>query len=892
LLGAPIAHLPEDAGQGLRYRDWVAGAYLRRMAESTDVGTRESVIAALRSVAASDHPDIRQTGIAILAALPAEESAPLADLAVAWINRGGGAGYLLEPDKLVKKLAAAGESAAAMHVARELLRLWDNDGQLASHHSQHMYEHHLPELTATLTAACGIDALRLVVDLLRHAVTISDRARYGYLSTRSIAESGGPPNDIFEALVNAVRQSAELLMTSQGATTSQIVGILARDSERMFIRLCLYFLARNPSSARKLASEYLMNENLIGETWCRAEYDALAIAWFPSLTPRRQAKILAFVDAMPVKYYSSWRPRFEAFSKRAPTPEDDQVYSTGIIAEILWGWRSVLPPDRRETIERSGDPRPSYVPTTIQDESPLKPTDFTKAPVADIIAFLKDWQPGAEPYRQTVTALAQGLHSAAFANPTRYSADAHQFVCLKPVYIRQLLDALQYGAGNQNEVDWSSILRLIKYVFIKDGEVIDPSRLADGDDQTWDWAIKAACKMLLVGLRLGPTGIPRNHADVVRSLILTTLNFEPRVIDAKDFEDRFKTDSFYAAQDTSRGIAAELCLLLTWWMHIDADVVSRPRDAIAADPPIARALDRQLADRTTTGSIPRAVVARYLQLTYYTDHNWLRSHMVALFPANDDALRDAAWRSHLMHDRGPVRELMPDLEACYIEEIDRLSVPTTSPNDNDRNVRQRRFASYVMVLVLEGAATEGMLERFISRAPGSIRRAAMWYVGGEISKPLSAVPEDARQRGIAYWERRLAAATAASDRSQHREELGAISHWCFLGVVDELWLCDQLIAMARIGLAPSDPHGITEWLQKVAAQHVDPAVEVLLGLIRTASVESWAYVAGQGAIRFILTEGRDKGTPETINRVSEAVNHLASLGEASYLDLDPPTPTS
>lgn len=265
--------------------------------------------------------------------------------------------------------------------------------------------------------------------------------------------------------------------------------------------------------------------------------------------------------------------------------------------------------------------------------------------------------------------------------------------------------------------------------------------------------------------------------------------------------------------------------------------------------------------------------------------------MAALFPANDDALRDAAWRSHLMNDRGPVRELMPDLEACYIEEIDRLSIPATSPNDNDRNVRQRRFASYVMVLVLEGAATEGMLERFMSHAPGSIRRAAMWYVGGEISKPLSAVPEDARQRGIAYWELRLAAATAAFDRTQYREELGAISHWCFLGVIDELWLCDQLIAIARIGLAPSDWHGITEWLQKVAAQHVNRAVEVLLGLIRTAGVEPWVYMAGQGAIRFVLTEGRDKGTPETINRVSEAVNHLASLGEASYLDLDPPTPS-
>ena len=691
--------------------------------------------------------------------------------------------------------------------------------------------------------------------------------------------------------MSAVRQSAELLLTNQLATTSQIVCILARGPERMFIRLCLYFLAQNPSSARKLASDYLMNESLIGETWCRVEYDALAIAWFPFLTPKRQTKLLAFVDTMPAKYYASWRPRFEAYSKRAPTPEDDQAYRTGLVAEVLWGWRSVLPPDRREAIERSGDPHPSYIPTTIEDESPLKVSDFKTAPVTEIIAFLQDWKPGPEPHRQTVTALAQGLQTAAFADPKRYSADAHQFVCLKPVYIRQLLDGLQYGASNRNEVNWDNILRLITYVFTKEGEAIEPRTLYDGDDQSWDWAIKAASKMLVVGLRLGSEGIPRAHIDKVRSLILTALAFPPKAIEIEGFENRFEGQPFFTAQDTSRGTATELCILFPWWMHLDVEAASRPRDPITAEPAIAQALANHLADRTTTGRIPRAIIARYLQLTHYTDRNWLTSQMAALFPGDDAALRDSAWRSHLMNDNGPVRGLMSDLEGCYLEEIDRLSVTTNSTSDHDRNVRQRRFASYVMVLVLEGAATEQMLERFMARAPGSIRRAAIWYVGGEISKPLSAVPETARQLGIAYWDRRLAAAIAASDRSQYREELGAISHWCFLDVVDELWLCDQLIAMARIGLAPSDWHGITEWLQKVAARHVDRAVEVLLGLIRTAGVEPWVYMAGQGAIRFILTEGRDRGTPETLDRVSEAVNHLASLGEGSYLDLDPPTPS-
>jgi hypothetical protein len=887
LLGEPLDPVPESSKVSWNYREWPAGKYLLRMASSTDSTTRKGVVDALRAVSGSDHPDIRQNGIAILAALPTEESAPLTDMAVAWISRAGGASYLLAPDTLVKNLAEAKQTSAALRLARELLRLWDDNGRIATHHSEHMYEHHLPSLIEALTVACGIDALYLVVDLLRQAVSISSNGRYSYLSTRPIVESGLPPNDIFEALVNAVRRSAELLIEGKAASTSDVVGILANQAERIFVRLCLFFLSQDPCSAQELASSYLLNKELIPETGSRIEYDALARAWFPSLPPGDQSAILSFVDTLPNKYYAGWRNRFEGHYNRPPNAEDEQAYRIGVVTEVLWGWRAVLPRDRREAIEKSGDPHEWHMPTTIQDESPIKASDFSSAPVAEIIAFLKDWQPADEPHRQTVTALAQALQSAAFADSRRYSADADEFVSLKPVYIRHLLDGLQYGASNRNDVYWDKILILIAFVFTKDGEAIDTSVLSDGDDQTWDWAIKAASKLLVRGLRLGLTGIPREHAEIVRSLVMTTLTLRSKTADADDFEERFERHPYFTAQDTSRGIATEVCILLVWWMQVDVPAATRERAATVTQPEIVRALETQMADHTMTGRITRAVLGRYLRLQYYNDANWLKARMAAVFPADNDALREAAWRSHLMNDQGPIGELMSELEVCYLKEIERLSSPFGAADD-DRNIRERRFASYVMVLVLEGKAPDKLIQQFLAHAPGTVRRSAMWFVGDEVSKPISVVPEDARQRGVSYWERRLAAAIADSDRSHYREELGAISRWCFHGVVDELWLCNQLLAMNRIGLGPSDWHNIADWLQKIATRHVDQAVEILLGLIRNSAVERWAYMAGQGPIRFVLTEGRDKGTLETIERVSEAVNHLASLGETSFLDLDPP----
>jgi hypothetical protein len=93
------------------------------MAASDDAVTRKGVADALRSVASSLHPDIHENGLEILAALPAEESAPLSDLAVGWLSRENRSFFLQAPEKLLKKLAEAGQKSAALIVAQSLLQI-------------------------------------------------------------------------------------------------------------------------------------------------------------------------------------------------------------------------------------------------------------------------------------------------------------------------------------------------------------------------------------------------------------------------------------------------------------------------------------------------------------------------------------------------------------------------------------------------------------------------------------------------------------------------------------------------------------------------------------------------------------------------------------------------
>jgi len=697
-----------------------------------------------------------------------------------------------------------------------------------------------------------------------------------------------PPFDVCDVLITAVRQAAEELVKSGAVPMNEVVGMLACKEQRIFVRLALHILALAPASAPDLATSYLLNEALITQEWCNPEYAALATAWFPSLPPASQAIILRAVDAIPGEHLDWWRARFEEEHHAAPGPEDVEKFTLNCTRDLLWRWRSVIPPDRREAVERAGDPDAWRMPIEAPDESPLTLSALSTRPIAEVIEFLKKWQPTKEPSRHTISALAQEIRAAATSQPDAYSAAADQFAVLRPVYIRRLLEGLQQAASNQKRVDWESILKLIEFTYGKAADAIDPAAISDGDDPKWEWACKAASELLMTGLRLGAAGIGIENRETVRSLVTATWALVPPAVELDDFEEKYERYPYFTAQQTFRGIATELCVLLIRWANAKSGHTDRGSlTAISDDPEIARALKDQLSDRSAAGRIPRSIMGRYLRILHYNDAAWTRSHITALLPIDDRELRQAAWRSHLMNDGGPISAISPELADCYAEEVGRLS---SNSQEVERDFRQHRLAEYMMVLVLWNAAPQSLLDQFLERAPADLRRRAMSFMGKQVSLPLDELPEHMRKRGLAFWESRLAAAKAASNPADYGWELGVIDHWCFLGALDDAWLSDQLLGMIAIGLVPRDGYHTVQWLKKLTVSHVDRAVEILFGLIQHAETNRWIYMTNHEPIRFILSEGRERGTPETIIRVSRTVSYLASLGEPGYLDLDAPGP--
>ncbi len=335
------------------------------------------------------------------------------------------------PEKLLKKLAEAKQKDAALSVARALLQVWNHNGEIVSLYGHHMYEHHLPSVVVPLTRACGENALRLFVELLQQAAIITGRDKYGYHSSHPIADDEQARHDIHDALLTAVRRSAETIVEASPDQMRRVIGILSGETSKIFIRVALHVLARNPSTAPELADAYLLNPELIEASWCQAEYASLALAWFPSLAPDEQQALLAVVDSIPEKYRASWRARFEEQTKTPPTAENERVFDAVAVRDAVWKWRAVLPPERQEALNKItselGDPDAWMHRMFPEEVSPLTGADFSSRQIPDIVAFLKTWHPDAGPQRQTVTALSQELRVAVGNDPKVYAANADQF---------------------------------------------------------------------------------------------------------------------------------------------------------------------------------------------------------------------------------------------------------------------------------------------------------------------------------------------------------------------------------------------------------------------------------------------------------------------------------
>jgi hypothetical protein len=144
-----------------RLREWPIGHYLLNLAKGSDASAHQDVSVAIRRIAYSTHPDVRQRGLEIIAALPPGVAASLIDVATGWLDANELPFYQAALESLIKRLAAGGYPAKAISLAEVVFQVFDHKGGLASLYPHGMYEHDLHEVAKVLMVADGLSTLRL-----------------------------------------------------------------------------------------------------------------------------------------------------------------------------------------------------------------------------------------------------------------------------------------------------------------------------------------------------------------------------------------------------------------------------------------------------------------------------------------------------------------------------------------------------------------------------------------------------------------------------------------------------------------------------------------------------------------------------------------------------------
>jgi hypothetical protein len=877
----------EQISSALRLWAWPVGRYLVRMAASDNATTREIVNRALRALKASMHPDVQRLGLEIIAALPADEAATLADLVSGWLIPET-AHAQASSHAIIKRLATAGHVDAALRVTGAVFQVFESGGEPTAFFEPAMYEHYMNGAVNELAKAGPLLALPQFCDLLLHASRSDRRLRsvgeedYSYY-VGSLTPGQLDGGDVLATVIRAIVRLAVAAVAADASSVRAVMDVLAKYSPKIFCRIELHVLAKAPAEAPDRAEQFLSDTALIAATWCREEYGELARAWFPCLPDERRQGILAFIDAIPEQYLESYRARFEEYHKRKPEADDDRQYRETTFRDIVWEWREVLPSDRRvaldRTIQELGERDSS--PWRLFDTEPpsLSRASMQSQPVEETVAYLEAWRPDPGLQTHTAAGLAGELREAAFAKPEPFSAGAAKFAGLRPVFIRHLLNGLRMATANGAKIEWAPCLELLAGIVDRARMVPGEPLSFPGDDPDWSWTVQSAIGWLASALARGADGVTFVQAPLVQALVLALYHRTAALPAPTEAQRGDRKYPYVAAIQTARGAAVDLCVLLVFWQSKDpSSVIGRaPREAFEHSPELRSILEGELADRSAAGWLPRAVLGRYVTWLFHFGETWLREQISNLFPADDIDLVAAAWLGHLRNDQEPVGDLIDCFHPYYAAHIAVLGRDDAPPGYEDAG---NRLVEFLMILYLVAKLPNDLLRQFWVTAPAPLRRHAMWFMGRHMVST-----NGYRERAMGYWQERLQAATQASDPEPYQRELGTLGQF-FLWDVDALWLTDQLLLMLNAGFAPNDAYGVIDNLAKLVPEHIEKVIEVTNLLVRQPKVEAWIFAAQDQSLRAILVAGKASAAPRTAATVKEIVSYLASGGNPSFLDLD------
>jgi hypothetical protein len=863
----PSPLIDDDAGT-VQFPPWPPSQFLARMASETP----DAVVAAARSIAATDNIRVNHDLVEIAAALPAESSAELVPQVVAALGSRYGIMIPQRVGKLAGHLCSGGQLGPALDLAAAMLKaLSTGYRRTASVHGS-AYSAVLRDHMPALVVAAGLPVLSLLCEALDEVIR-KDPLR----SDGDPAEDGSPiwrPNigsarnradaDLRHSLVDAVRDAASSLVDSGVANVTDVVLELESHPRVIFRRIALRLLSLYPARTPDLVAERLTDAAISTDWRLASEYLLLARAGAAGLGRAHLRRLLTLIDGGPSPARSAETQAGDEDS--APwTRERIARWQRNRLASI----HHVLPPEwdaRYQALVTELGPPPD--PNAPQPEtfafwvnSPVTAGDLAAMPTSALVAFLKTGQfPGRNGQDISPESVRGVLSSAIQADAEHRSADAASFIGLHPEYIGAVINGLWQAATKGSSLGWDGIITLAAWINQQASE-----ELADCTHtgfRTWREPRTDMLRLLIAGLNLDPSPLSAQNAAGIWAIIDDCCH-DPDPTAEREAGPVAVPDSPFMSLALTAVRAQAIYAVISYGLW-------QRRHAPEADLTGLQAiLSRHLDSGTEHSLAVRSIYGQLFSQIVWMDEHWAARHVDAIFPKEpaEEALLTTAWNAYLTGGL-PTEAAWPLLASTYSMMTD--SMDLAAP-ERGENVQATQLGKHLLARFWAGRldldSHDGLLRRFYNRIAPQTAAQLMWWISVEFStleEPDSAFTS----RMTSFWEYRVTAVKGEADA----DELTAFGYWFASGHFNTEWSLQQLLTVLSLAGHIETEDTVLARLADLTAGHTQACLAILERWVSVTS-DSWRLPQQLGHIRQILTTGL-AGNPTAVSTSKKIISLL------------------
>ena len=844
--------------------------------------------------------------------MPPDIAAQLVDKAKGWASPSS-----LDPllaDKLgalITHLAQSGQPKEALSLAGTLLevlpdptvkdKLVDGDvleefftpspkpkAKLDPWHYEELLKKHGPRLIR----AGGMETLKLLCDLLDKALCFSQRRKedkpddYSRVWRPAVEEhSHNIKGDLKDALVDSIRNAAELLVREELAPLPEGIEQLESRVWPIFHRIALHLLGRFPEKAPGLVVNHLMDRSHFSSpNNLMHEYALLLREHFKTLTPDQQRAILNWIDQGPdLSWMGSGVPAKEVEQRK----KSWQLRRLTWIKDDLtrkWKKRYEILVDELGALENPEFPVGMST-GWIRPISPKTPDELQAMDVREIVKFLKTWKPtgdlGFEPAPEP-EGLGRSLAKAVSQSPERFAAMAREFQGLDPTYVRAVISGLHEAAKHEKAFDWEPVLGLGQWVVNQPREIVGRIVKRFEADPHWGWTRKGIARLLQVGFDKDLIDF-NLRSKVWKVLLPITDDPDPSTGD----ESRSDLNALDLAINTARGEAIDAVIHYAIWVrrHLKKlpDGKERVDHGSTEITEVREVLEKHLDPKHEPSVAVHSIYGLEFPRLVLLDPEWAKQKASQIFPLEESQLVfwEATWRAYIVYNQ-PYSNVFKLLRSQYvfaIEHVDISEEKQRSPGDPDE-----QLAQHLMVFYWRGEIDldNPLFSHFWEQAPSSLRKDALGFIGRGLRGTKGEVSPEILGRLKHLWEKRLE--LAKRDLEHHKSEITAFGWWFISRKFENDWAIAQLLEVLSITLEVERAHSVIEQLATLVDRMPLQCIRCLRAIVE-GDREGWKVLMVREHVRTILSTALYSSDNKAAEEAKKLINYLGSRGYLEFRNL-------